>query len=259
MIESLDRATRILDLFSSDIPEWTVSEVSRALDLPKTTAWEHLKAMVELGLLRKSGAANYRLGWRSFQLGLRARATSEIARPARAELQQLADRFGETTQLVSRYGNEVVYLEKVVAPSGVRTSLTRVGERLPSSCTAGGKALLAHLAGSQLDELFPGPGLPQRTEKSLDTVEKLERELDRVQQRGYAVDEEETLEGLCCVAVVIRNRQGDATWALTLSFLQYKFEQHAAEYAQALIEAAERLSHPLLPELEERTVRKTRN
>lgn len=259
MIESLDRATRILDLFSSDIPEWTVSEVSRTLGLPKTTAWEHLKSMVELGLLRKSGAANYRLGWRSFQLGLRARATSEIARPARAELQLLAERFGETAQLVSRYGTEVVYLEKVVVQSGVRSSLTRVGERLPSTCTAGGKALLAHLASPQLDELFPGPGLPQMTEKSLDTVEKLARDLELVRRRGYAVDHEETLEGMCCVAAVIRNRQGDATWALTLSFLEYKFDQHAAEYAQALIEASERLSHPLLPELEERSVRKTGN
>lgn len=252
MIESLERATRILDLFSSDIPEWTVSEVARALNLPKTTSWEHLKSMVDLGLLRKSGSANYRLGWRSFQLGLRARMTSEIARPARAELEKLAELFGETAQLVSRYGNEVVYLEKVVPKSGVRSSLTRVGERLPATCTAGGKALLAHLASSQLDELFPGPNLSQLTENSVDTASNLALDLLQVRKRGYAVDNEETLEGMSCVAAVIRNRQGDATWALSLSFLQYKFEQHASNYAHFLVEAAERLSNPILPGLEER-------
>ena len=78
MIEGLERATRILDLFSSDFPVWTVSAVSQEFNLPKTTVWEYMQAMAGLGLIRRTGRTHYRLGWRAFQLGLRARMTSDF-------------------------------------------------------------------------------------------------------------------------------------------------------------------------------------
>ncbi|WAP54737.1 IclR family transcriptional regulator [Streptomyces sp. S465] len=240
MIDGLERAVRMLDLFSSDAPEWTVSDVCRALDLPKTTVWDYMQSMAALGLLRRTGRGRYRLGWHSFQLGLRARMTSEISGPAWSEMRDLVDAHHETVQLASRYRGEVVYLEKIAPPTGVRVNATRVGERLPAHCTAAGKVLLAYLSPSELRTLYGE--LRPLTARSISTFSALETELSAVRERGYALDVEEAVEGMCCVAAPISNRHGDVSWALSMSFLEYRLPTHGDAYARAVLDAARRLS-----------------
>lgn len=212
MIEALQRATRILDLFSTDVPEWTITDMARALALPKTTVWDHVQSMAELGLLRRTDRTHYRLGWRAFQMGLTARATSEIASAAREVMAQLAEEFGETVSLTSRYGEEVVYLEKTVPRTGLRTQLNRIGARLPAADTAAGRAIL--------QAPLPDP--------------------------GFTVEKEEHLEGLCVVAAPITNRHREAVWSLSMSFAEYKFAEHHQRYGAAIREAAVGLSHKML-------------
>ncbi|GAB2803418.1 IclR family transcriptional regulator [Streptomyces daliensis] len=242
MIDGLERAVRILDLFSSDAPEWTVSDVCRALALPKTTTWDHMQSMTALGLLRRTGRGRYRLGWRAFQLGLRARMTSEISEPAWSEMRDLVAAHQETVQLASRHHGEVVYLEKLAPHAGVRVNATRVGERLPAHCTAAGKALLASLSPRELRTLYGEGGPRPLTDRSLTTLPALEAELVTVRERGYALDVEEAVEGMCCVAAPVGNGHGDVAWALSMSFLEYRLSTHAETYARAVVEAAQRLS-----------------
>lgn len=249
MIESLERATRVLDLFSSDCPAWTVTDVARELGLPKTTTWEYMQSMASLGMIRRSGRRHYRLGWRAFQLGLRARSTSEISGPARAEIRGLVEKFGETAHLVSRYGRDVVYLEKLAPPTGVRVNLTRVGERLPAHCTAAGKVLLAYLSAGEIKSVFGSEDLVGLTARSIGSLGALNEELAKVRVQGFAVEVEEVLEGLCGIAVPVTNEHGDVAWALSMSFLEYRFETHAQIYTEALVEVAQRLSYPVLPSL----------
>lgn len=244
MIEGLERATRILSLFSSDVPEWTVSEVCRALDLPKTTIWEYMQSMTGLGLLRRTTGGRYRLGWRAFQLGLRARMTSEISGPARAEMSRLVQKYDEPVQLASRYRSEVVYLEKVSPRTGLQVNLTRVGERLPAHCTAAGKVLLSYLTAGEVRSMYTEDRLTQLTERSISSLTVLENELEMIRARGHALDVEETVEGMCSVAAPVSNEDGDVSWALTMSFLEYRLATHGDDYAQAVIDAAQRLSDP---------------
>ncbi|MGW6333999.1 IclR family transcriptional regulator [Nocardia rhamnosiphila] len=253
MIDGLERATRILALFSSDVPEWTVSEICRELKLPKTTIWEYTQTMTGLGLLRRAGRGRYRLGWRAFQLGLRARMTSEISGPARVEMSKLVEKYDETVQLASRYRSEVVYLEKISPRTGVQVDLTRVGERLPAHCTAAGKVLLSHLPSGEVRNVYADEErLTRLTQRSLGSLTALESELAVVRQRGYALDMEETVEGMCSVAAPVSNEDGDATWALTMSFLEYRLSDRGDDYARAVVEAAQRLSHPVPPVAEGR-------
>lgn len=247
VIDGLERAVRVLDLFSSDVPEWTVSDVCRELNLPKTTTWEYMQAMTGLGLLRRTARGRYRLGWRAFQLGLRARMTSEISGPARVEMSRLVEKYAETVQLASRYCSEVVYLEKISPRTGVQVNLTRVGERLAAHCTAAGKVLLAHLRPGDVQNVYAGAGLTRLTERSIGSWAVLETELATVRERGYALEVEETVEGMCSVAAPISNEDGDVTWALSMSFLEYLLPTHVEIYAQAIVDAAQRLSHPKAP------------
>ncbi|MFX1760594.1 IclR family transcriptional regulator [Rhodococcus sp. As11] len=247
MIEGLERATRVLALFSSDVPEWTVSDVCRELNLPKTTTWEYMQAMTGLGLLRRSARGRYRLGWRAFQLGLRARMTSEISGPARVEMSRLVEKHSETVQLTSRYRNEVVYLEKISPRTGVQVNLTRVGERVAAHCTAAGKVLLANLPPAEVRDMYDGVELTRLTDRSIGSLAALEAELATIRGRGYALDVEETIEGMCSVAAPVSNEDGDVVWSLSMSFLEYRLATHGEIYAQAVVDAAERLSHPKGP------------
>lgn len=244
MIESLERAVRILDLFSTEVPEWTAGAVSRELGLPRTTTWEWMQSMSELGLLKRTGRGSYRLGWRSFQLGQRARMASEIAARARRTMAELGERWGETTHLAVLHGIEVVYLEKDVPPKGVRVALTRPGERLPAHCTAEGKALLAQRSDDEVRQLYLDKPFTRLTSDSPTDLDALLEDLHEVRRTGHAEDREGVLEGLCAVAAPIRSRHGDAAWALSIAFLEYRWDTTVADYTSAVVTAAEALSVP---------------
>lgn len=238
----LDRTVRILDLFTSDVPEWSVSDACRALDLPKSTVWESLRDMSEVGLLRRVGRGRYRLGWRSFQLGLRARMTSEISVPAWESMRGLVEAHHETMHLASRYRDQVVYLEKIAPPGGVRVHVTRVGERVPAHCTAAGKVLLAHLSTTEVDTLHPVEPLPSLTPHSITGRAALTEELSRAREHGHALDVQEAVMGMCCVAAPITNSHGDIAWAMSMSFPAKRLGTHRERYTQAVTEAAQHLS-----------------
>lgn len=238
----LERTVRILDLFTSDVPEWSVSDTCRALDLPKSTVWESLQAMDEVGLLRRVGRGKYRLGWRSFQIGLRARMTSEISGPAWEAMRRLAETRHETMHLTSRFRDQVVYLEKIAPPGGMRVNLTRVGERLPAHCTASGKVLLARLSSTELADLYPADPLPALTAHSIIDRAELIEELTRTRERGHALSAQEAAVGMCCVAAPIANAHGDIAWAMSMSFPIDRLSSHAEAYARAVVDAAGRLS-----------------
>ena len=124
----------------------------------------------------------------------------------------------------------------------MRVNATRVGERLPAHCTAPGKMLLAYLSPRELRDLYGDGALAALTDRSLTTLPALEVELSTVRERGYALDAEEAVEGVCCVAAPVSNRHGDVTWALSMSFVEHRLATHGDTYARAVVEAARRLS-----------------
>lgn len=242
MISSVQRADRILDLFSSDVPSWSLTEMAAELELSKSIVWEYAKTLDDLGILRRDGNGRYRLGWRTFQLGLRARMASEISQPARKEIHALASELQETVQLSTRHRDQVVFLEKFVPESGIRLNATRVGERLPAHTTASGKILLSSLSVEEIEALFREEELVQSTPKSITSRGKLLEELSSVVKDGFALDESETFQDLNCLGVPVTNRDGDIAWALSVTFYNYKQGSHGELYRRLIMGAAFRLS-----------------
>lgn len=242
MIASVQRADQILDLFSTDVPSWSVTEMAHELGLSKSIIWEYAKTLVSLGILRQDGTNRYRLGWRTFQLGLHARMTSEIAMPARREIHSLATELQETVQLSTRHQEKVIFLEKTVPASGIRLNATRVGERLPVHTTASGKVLISSFSTQELAELFPEETLPQGTSQTLRSRSQLQEQLNVASRDGFAMDNGETIEEIACIGAPVTNRHGDIAWALSMTFYGYKSATYADRYRSALEAAAQRLS-----------------
>ena len=101
--------------------------------------------------------------------------------------------------------------------SGALRIASQVGMRLPAHCTGVGKVLMAYLPEDERRELISKKGLPRFTRNTLTDPLALERELARIRERGFAIDNEEIMDSLRCVAAPIRNQTGEVISAISLS------------------------------------------
>ncbi|MFJ9542773.1 IclR family transcriptional regulator [Streptomyces sp. NPDC101225] len=209
----LSKAFDLLRAFNAHERVMTLSELSRASGLPKSTVHRLLARLIELGAIEHHGAG-YKIGLDLFQLGSStpAGAMRDAAMPYLAALHRWT---GHTVHLGLLRRFEVVYLEKVARRSTL-SDPSGVGTRLPASCTAVGKALLAHENLEDLAHFLPDP-LPGLTPRSVTDAARLIAELRLIRQGGLAREHGEARPGLACVAAPIVVR-GFAVGAVSVAF-----------------------------------------
>ncbi|GGK33461.1 IclR family transcriptional regulator [Nocardia camponoti] len=210
----IERMTLILDAFDGATPTLTLLGLAERTGLPRSTVHRILDQMIRLRWLAHT-PGGYRLGLRVLELGGLAAEHNELREVVSPLLYDLSQRTGLVGHLAVLDNREVLVLERAGGRS--RSAIpTRVGGRLPAHCTAVGKALLATLdPGVAEASLRAGTG--PRTPHSINDRVELHRELARIRNRqGVAVDTEELMTGVGCVAVPIRGR-GVALAAISLS------------------------------------------
>jgi len=209
----LTKAFDVLRAFTTGERVMTLSEISRASRLPKSTVHRILARLVELGAVEHH-RAGYKIGLDLLRLGTTTPASSmrDRALPYLANLHRWS---GQTVQLGVLRQFDVVYLEKVALRHSPVT-ISRVGARLPANCTAIGKALLAYEDLGDLEAFLP-PRMPALTPLSITEVRPLLDQLRIVRRDGFAHEHEEAELGLACVASPIV-LQGFAVGAVSVSF-----------------------------------------
>lgn len=251
MPRTIKKAIQILGLFSLERPEWGVSEVARALALPKSTASGLMSSLADQRLLSRTVKGRYRLGWRLFELSQTLLDTTEFRVEARSVMEELVRCWKETVHLAVLDGVQAVYVEKLQPTPAVKIWISRAGARLPAHCSGVGKVLLAHCEWEYVAELLEDQGMPALTPNTITNLDDLADELERVRERGYAYDHEETLVGLCCVAAPIYGSRGTVVAAVSLSVPAYRFRTRKSKYTAAILDAARRISENAGPKLEE--------
>lgn len=176
--------------------------------LPKPTVHRMLQQLESSGLLqREEDGRSYgpasRL--RSFAENLLLNDTLHGAR--RAVLRGLTEEVGETCNLTTLSGGDVLYLDRVETAAPLRFFL-HPGSRVPAHCSASGKLFLAQLSPAQRRRLLTHAPLERHTANTLTDPDLIEREIERVRERGYGIDDEEFVPGLVCVAVLVPPREG---------------------------------------------------
>ncbi|MFC9660459.1 IclR family transcriptional regulator [Nocardia sp. NPDC127606] len=242
----IERMTLILDAFDAATPTLTLLGLAERTGLPRSTVHRILDQMIRLRWLAHA-PGGYRLGLRVLELGGLAAEQNELREVVGPLLYELSQRTGLVGHLAVLDGREVLFLDR----SGGRGRVvipTRVGGRLPAHSTAVGKALLATLEPGIAEAALRGNAVARTARTIVDRAE-LHRELARIRNRqGVAVDTEESLPGVGCVAVPIRGR-GVAVAAISLSGT-VKGERTAldtARLARALAEVAKEASRTLAP------------
>ncbi|WP_433723665.1 IclR family transcriptional regulator [Nocardia sp. CA-129566] len=245
-VSMIERMTLILDAFDGSTPTLTLLGLAERTGLPRSTVHRILDQMIRLRWLAHA-PGGYRLGLRPLELGGLAADHNEIRDVVSPLLHDLCQRTGMVGHLGVLDGREVLYLDK--AGGRVTASVpTRLGGRMPAHSTALGKALLASLEPSIVETSFRDR-LPQLTPRTICDKAELHRELTRIRHRqGVAMDNEESVTGIACVAVPIRGR-GAAVGALSLSG-QIGGERTAldtARLARVLVEVAHEAGRALFP------------
>ncbi|MEV6135366.1 IclR family transcriptional regulator [Nocardia sp. NPDC051990] len=238
--------TLILDAFDGSTPTLTLLGLAERTGLPRSTVHRILDQMIRLRWLAHA-PGGYRLGLRPLELGGLAADHNEIRDVVSPLLHDLCQRTGMVGHLGMLDGREVLYLDKV---GGRYTASvpTRLGGRMPAHSTALGKAMLASLEPSIIETSFR-ERLPQLTPRTICDRAELHRELTRIRHRqGIAVDNEESVSGIVCVAVPIRGR-GAAVGAMSLSggIGGDRTAMDAARFARVLVEAAHEAGRALFP------------
>lgn len=175
---------------------------------PKPTVHRMLQQMEAAGLLvRHNGGRHYSTGAR-----LRRLAESLLLNDAHhgarhAVLRDLVDEIGESCNITALSGDEVVYLDRVETPEPLRFHL-HAGSRVPVHASASGKMILSQMRPAQRRQLLAHAPLRRYTSKTVTDLQELEDELRRVRRDGFAVDDEEFLPGLVCVAVLVPTSTG---------------------------------------------------
>ena len=192
-----------------------VTELANRLGMGKSAVHNHLSTLRKHGYVVKEGDT-YRTGLKFLEVGGQRRNRMELYQAAEPKVNELARQSGELCNLMTEEGGVGVYLYRAKGEDAVDLD-TYAGRRTNLHNTALGKAVLAHLPRSRVEGIVDRHGLPAETDNSITDEGTLFEELDRVRERGYAVDDEERLKGLRCVAVPVRTSDGRVLGAISIS------------------------------------------
>ena len=197
------RLMQLLDLITRQDKALALPELVALTGWPKPTVHRML-AQLETGgwLQREPGGRHFALAPRLLRLSEAALSTSARQGVRHAVLRQLVSEVGESCNLTALSGADVVYLDRVESAFPLRLEL-RPGTRVPMHCSASGKLFLAWMNARQRRTLLDGMALPRYTANTLTERAALEAELQVIRRDGHAVDAEEFVDGLVCVAVPV--------------------------------------------------------
>ncbi len=218
MLKVANRTLELLEFIcTSPKKEFTVSELSRAFQTDKASIYRMLRVLTERGYLRQDKkAGSYMLGLKLLELGAQTTEKIGLLDIVLPFMERLSLEIQETINLGVMNETKVVYIHKIESPHFLRTDL-RVGTTVPSYSTGLGKAMLAFYSRRDLEEMFKAEELVLHTNKTICNMGSLIKELEQIKEKGYAVDNEEYLPGIVCIAAPLLDRHNKAIAAISVA------------------------------------------
>ncbi|MBU8908200.1 IclR family transcriptional regulator [Desertibacillus haloalkaliphilus] len=246
IIQSVDRALKILELFNEHETELKITDISERLHLHKSTVHSLLKTLQSHRYIEQNHeSGKYRLGMKLFERGNFVLQTMDVGNLAKPHLHTISKETRQTVHLVILDGKEGVYIDKV---EGLTSSslYSRIGRRIPIHCSAVGKALVAYKSKKVLNEILDDYDFIQQTQYTITSNEEFLKELETVRQKGYSQDNQENELGVHCIAIPIRNHTGEVVAAISISSPVMRFnEEEMAKHIEILKREAKALSKKL--------------
>lgn len=202
-VQSVKRSLSLLEALAVH-GEIGLTQLADRTGLKPSTAHRLLATLVEFGYARQNpGTGRYLMGFKALELASAVETSMRgLKLAAWPYLEQVREATGETTNLAILNGTSVVYVDQAEGRHALRM-FTQIGASVPAHATGAGKAMLASLRDNEFERLYPRTSLERFTARTITTTAELRRELARVRDRGFALDDEEYTEGVSCVAAPI--------------------------------------------------------
>lgn len=216
-VQSLDRALALLEELAENDRGLTLTELSERTRLHKTTVHRLLATLQDRRFVtRNADTGRYGVGLKVLEIGQAVRRQVAPSALVRRQLTQLRDASGETCHYAVPADGQMVYVEKIESRQTVRIA-SEVGDHLELYCTALGKAYLAHRLEPEVVAYLSAGPFARKTERTLCSPSELDKAIRRVRNTGYAVDDRENEEEIRCVGAAVRDSNGLAMGAVSLS------------------------------------------
>jgi IclR family acetate operon transcriptional repressor len=245
-IQSLDRGLTILQAVATSTQPVTLGELSELLGVDRSSAFRLAQTLRRRGFLSTpAGRKDYILGSAMWTLSRQYDWSNMLVRVAHQELKSLANALNETAHLAIREGRNALFIDSVHARH-VLVVAGQTGELVPLYATAHGKALLADYGEKELRALFGSEPLQKYTKTTIKTIPALVKECVGIQERGYALDEAEFMEGMRCVAAPIRLNSGMVVGSIGISAPASRFlKEHYPAHSKSVIQCANKIGQLL--------------
>ncbi len=246
-IESLARGLSVLSAFSEERSALSLTDISRQLQINKTTTFRLLSTLETLGYVQRDQQTKlYRPALEILRLGFVVLSGMEVRQVAAPYLRQLSAEVKETVNLAVLDNHEVIYIDRIDSKHMLNVHRP-IGSRLPVYCTSTGKSLLAFLPPKQLEAILDVVTWEVLTETTITTPEDLKKHLALVRSRGFSDSNGEMIPELRAVAAPVRqnNNRVVATVNISVPSHRVSYQKLIAEIGPKVIEAAYKISRAL--------------
>jgi IclR family acetate operon transcriptional repressor len=245
-VKSLVKALNILEVLADEEGPYTLTQLSRRLDLHVSTVHRLLVNLVRHGFVEEDAVSGgYQLSFRVLRMGLRVLDRLEFRRVATSLLRELNSRTKETVHLAILQEGRSISIEKFDSPQPVGLE-ARLGGVMPLHCSGVGKTLLAYQGEDLLNQIVQSPGLTRMTAHTITGLPQLRKELERIREQGYALDQEEAVDGLRCVAGPVFTHTGQIVAAFSVAGPATRLTPaRVPEIAQLVRETSQQISYRL--------------
>lgn len=218
LIQSLAKGFRVLEVFSPQTPQLTLSEIAQRAGLDSGTVFRIINTLLSLGYLdRVPDTRRFRLTLKVLDLGFSAISRMELRAVARPILRSLVGQVNEAASLATLEGGEILYVERVFAGLARLGVDTRVGTRLPAYYTMLGHAMLAYLPHDEMLRALDTIDRVKLTPETPTTIQEIEACLEKVRRDGYAVSDQGVIPGLRILAAPIFDIDGNVFAAVSVA------------------------------------------
>jgi IclR family KDG regulon transcriptional repressor len=215
-LPAVDRAMSLFELLAESQTGLTLSQLSRKLDIPKSTAHYLLHTLYTRGYVQRGDdGRHYSLGMRFADVARGDNAELSLRTLAIPYLRQIVARLDLTATLAVRRSAEAAIVARVESRHDEGGGAW-VGRHVDLHCTAQGKALIADFSDEELKKLFAGRELARFTPKTICSLSALKAHLLEVKAKGFAVNDEEMVLGIRAVAAPVVDSMGTVIASVTV-------------------------------------------
>ena len=245
LIHSIKKASDILALFGNEKKPLGITELTRRLNLPKSTIATIVNTLEAIGYLEKDPfSTKYRFGPQLVQLGLKCVASLDLITIARAWMERFSFQFMEPINLGMLVGDSVMIIMRV-EPENRYMAFPRSGSTVPLHTTCIGKAILAYMDRANRNQILENYKFVQLTPNTITTKGEFLKELAKVKKTGVSFDRQESISGLAGIGGPVFNHAGVVIAAFAVSGNAERINQLSTEIIEAAKFTTEQVSSML--------------